>query len=176
MENQSNLKAKKVVESKTVWTEFIMPNDANPLGNLMGGNLLRKMDLAAAICAGKHSEHYVVTASVDHVSFRKSIPIGDVITIECSVTRAFNSSFEIFCEVFASNPKGQNTRKCNDAYFTFVALDDDKIHKMAVPPVLPLTAEEQKRYDGALRRRQLRLILAGRMKPEEADELKSLFV
>ena len=75
------LEAKKVSESKTIMTEMIMPNDTNPIGNLMGGNLMRWMDIAAGICAGKHCESHVVTASVDHVSFQKPILMGDIITI-----------------------------------------------------------------------------------------------
>jgi acyl-CoA hydrolase len=117
-------KVKKVSESRTIMTEMIMPNDTNPMGNLMGGNLLRWMDIAAAICAGKHCESYVVTASVDHVSFQKAIHVGDVITLESLVTRAFNTSVEVFVEVTAADVKGGNPRKCNHAYFTFVGMDD----------------------------------------------------
>lgn len=169
------MRPKKVSDSLTVMTEMIMPNHTNPIDNLMGGNLLCWMDVAAGICAGKHCESYVVTASVDHVSFRKAIPVGDVITIQSVVTRAFNTSVEIYVEVFTADIKGQNSQKCNDAYFTFVAVDDDKKPQI-VPSVIPLSGEEQKRYDSALRRRQLRLILSDRMTPEEAMELRALFV
>jgi len=169
------MEAKKVSESKTIMTEMIMPNDTNPIGNLMGGNLLRWMDVAGGICAGKHCEAHVVTASVDHVSFQKPIHVGDVITLEASVTRAFNTSVEISVEVFAADIKGKHNRRSNHAYFTFVALDDDQKKPRKVPQLLPLTRDEQALYDGALRRRQLRLVLSGRMKPEEAGELRSLF-
>lgn len=165
-------RAKKVVESRTIMTEMIMPNDTNPIDNLMGGNLMRWMDVAAGICAGKHCEKYVVTVSVDYVSFQKPIPLGDVITIECSVTRAFSTSVEVFVEVFSSDIKGGNSRRCNDAFFTFVAVEDDTKRPCAVPEVIPLTSEEQKRYEEALKRRQLRLLQAGRIKPEEAKELR----
>ena len=104
-------------------TEMIMPNDTNPSNNLMGGNLLRWMDIAGGICAGKHCNALVVTASVDHVSFKKPVNLGDVITIKSCVTRAFRTSVEVFVEVFAADIKGYNNRKCNDAYFTFVAVD-----------------------------------------------------
>ncbi|MEL6865803.1 MAG: acyl-CoA thioesterase [Bacteroidota bacterium] len=167
--------AKKVSESRTIMTEMIMPNDANPIGNLMGGNLLRWMDIVGGICAGKHSEAHVVTASVDHVSFQKPIHIGDVITIEACVTRAFNTSLEIYVEVFAADVKGKNNRMSNHAYFTFVALDDEERKPCKVRPVLPLTREEQQLYDGAMKRRELRLLLSGRIKPEEASEIKNLF-
>ncbi|MFK8104347.1 MAG: acyl-CoA thioesterase [Saprospiraceae bacterium] len=113
---------KKVSESKTIMTEMIMPNDTNPIGNLMGGNLLRWMDIVAGISAGKHCEAHVVTASVDHVSFQKPIKLGDVITIEASVARAFNTSVEIYVEVFAANVKGKDIRRCNHAYFYFRSL------------------------------------------------------
>lgn len=166
------MESKKVSESKTVMTEMIMPNDTNPIDNLMGGNLMRWMDVAAGICAGRHCEKYVVTVSVDYVSFQKPIPLGDVITIQCKVTRAFNTSVETYVEVFSSDIKGGNTRRCNDAYFTFVAVDDETKRPCKVPAVLPLTAEEQKRFDEALFRRKLRLLQSGRIKPEEAEDLK----
>lgn len=169
-----DLKPKRVSESKTVMTEMVMPNDTNPMGNLMGGNLLRWMDIASGICAGKHCEAHVVTASVDHVSFQKPIRVGDVVSLEASVTRAFNSSVEIFVEVFASDIKGGNARRCNHAYYTFVGLDEEG-HPVPAPPVLPLTEIEQQRYDSAPRRREVRLILGGRMKPEDAKEIKAYF-
>ena len=167
------MNAKKVSASKTVMTEMIMPNDTNPIHNLMGGNLLRWMDVAAGICAGKHCESYVVTVSVDHVSFDKPIPLGDVITIQCMVTRAFTTSVEVYVEVFSSDIKGNNTRRCNDAYFTFVAVDDVEKRPINVPQLLPLTSEEQKRYDEALTRRQMRLLLSGRLNKKESDKIKA---
>ena len=170
-----NLKPKKVSESRTVMTEMVMPNDTNPTGNLMGGNLLRWMDIASGICAGKHCEAHVVTASVDHVSFQKPIKLGDVITLEASVTRAFRTSVEIHVEVFANDIKGGNPRRCNHAYYTFVGLGDDE-NPQPVPPVLPLTEIEQQRYDSASKRREMRLILSGRIKPEEATEFRALFL
>ena len=166
---------KKVSESKTVMTEMIMPNDTNPVGNLMGGNLMRWMDVAAAICAGKHCEAHVVTASVDHVSFQKPIMMGDVITLEASATRAFNTSVEVYVEVFAANIKGHESRMCNHAYFTFVAIDDEEKKPIKIPQLIPLTREEQQLYDSAVRRRELRLVLSGRIKPSDAKELKLLF-
>jgi len=166
------MEAKKVSASRTIMTEMIMPNDTNPIHNLMGGNLMRWMDISAGICAGKHCESYVVTVSVDQVTFEKPIPLGDVITLQCVVTRAFNTSVEVYVEVFSSDMKGNNTRRCNDAYFTFVAVDDEKKRPVPVPSVLPLTSEEQKRYDAALKRRKLRLLLSGRLEKEEAQKMK----
>lgn len=170
----NELKSKRVSESRTVMTEMVMPNDTNPMGNLMGGNLLRWMDIASGICAGKHCEAHVVTASVDHVSFQKPIKVGDIVTLEATVTRAFRTSVEIYVEVFANDIKGGNARRCNHAYYTFVGLADEG-QPIPVPPVLPLTEIEQQRYDSAPRRREVRLILSGRIKPEEAKEIRSLF-
>ncbi|MBV6428560.1 MAG: hypothetical protein KIPDCIKN_03095 [Haliscomenobacter sp.] len=166
---------KKVSESKSVMTEMVMPNDANPMGNLMGGNLLRWMDIVSGICAGKHCEAHVVTASVDHVSFQRPIKVGDIVTLEASVTRTFHTSVEIYVEVFASDIKGQNPRRCNHAYYTFVALDDEQGKPAAAPPVIPLTEIEMQRYESAPRRREVRLILSGRLKPENAEGLREFF-
>ncbi len=167
------MNAKKIAASRTVMTEMIMPNDTNPIHNLMGGNLLRWMDIGAGVCAGKHCENYVVTVSVDNVSFEKPVPLGDVITIQCVVTRAFNTSVEVYVEVFSSDMKGGNTRRCNDAYFTFVAVDDEKKRPVEVPAVLPLTSEEESRYEDAMRRRKMRLLLSGRLNKDESAKMKA---
>jgi acyl-CoA hydrolase len=167
--------SKTASQSLTVMTELVLPNDTNTLNNLMGGRLLHWMDIVAAIAAQKHAGKIVVTASVDNVSFGKSIKLGDVVSLEAKVTRAFNSSMEIHIIVHAENiPTGEKF-KSNEAYYTFVALDRNGT-PVKVPAVLPETEEEKKRFDGALRRRQLRLILGGKMKPDEATELKALFV
>ncbi len=166
---------KTVSQSKTIMTEMIMPNDTNPSGNLMGGNLMRWMDIAAAICAGKHCESSAVTASVDHVSFQKAINNGDVITLEAVVTRAFKTSIEIYVEVTAADFKGGNQRRCNHAYFTFVSLDANNKPQTA-PPVIPISQQEEKQYMDASKRRELRLLLSGRLKPDEVRELKTLLM
>jgi acyl-CoA hydrolase len=170
------LNPKKVSDSRTEMTQMVMPNDTNPINNLMGGNLMRWMDIAAGICAGKHCEAYVVTASVDHVSFQHPILLGDVVTLKACVTRAFNTSVEVYVEVFSANLKGYEDRRTNHAYFTFVAIDDDTRMPISVPKVIPLTKEEETMFEGASRRRELRLILSGRIKPEEATEIRSLFI
>lgn len=172
---KSEIRGKKIADSRTVMTEMIMPNDTNPMGNLMGGNLLRLMDVVSGICAGKHCEANVVTASVDHVSFQRPVHLGDVVTLEATVTRAFRTSLEVYVEVFAANIKGLENRRCNHAYFTFVALDEENAKPIPVPPVLPLNEIEMQRYESAPRRREVRLILSGRMKPEDAGELKAYF-
>jgi len=172
---ERSLQPKRVSESRTVMTEMVMPNDANPMGNLMGGYLMRWMDIVAAICAGRHCEAHVVTAAVDHISFQKPIRVGEVVTLEAVVTRAFNTSVEVYVEVFSSDIKGQNPRRCNHAYFTFVALDDARKTPIEIPPVLPLSSEEQNLYESAARRRELRLILSGRIKPKDATEIRRFF-
>jgi len=164
-------KSKPVNHSKTTMTELVMPNDTNPLGNLMGGNLLRWMDIAASICAAKHCESLVVTVSVDLVSFDEPILLGEVVTLKTTVTRAFNTSIEINVQVYASNFQGGGTRKCNSAYFTFVALNEDKTTKK-VPRVQAITDEEKRLYESAIRRRQIRLIQAGKLDPKNADEIR----
>jgi acyl-CoA hydrolase len=161
-------------DSKTEMNELVLPNDTNTLNNLMGGKLLHWMDICAAIAAQKHSNSIVVTASVDSVSFKESIRLGDVVTLTAYVTRSFNSSMEVFIEVWANSiPRGERI-KSNEAYYTFVALDS-RNRPVKVPAVEPQDEFEQEKYNGALRRRQVRLILAGKMKPEEAVELKNLF-
>ncbi len=164
-------KAKPVEASKTIMTELVMPNDTNPLGHLMGGNLMRWMDIAASICAARHCESTVVTASVDLVSFDYPIKLGEVVTLVATVTRAFNTSVEINVQVYASKFEGGDMFKRNSAFFTFVALDA-KHRKRKVPPVHPITDEEIRLYEGALRRRQIRLISAGKMDPKDATEVK----
>ncbi len=161
--------------SRTTMTELIMPNDTNPLGNLMGGNLMRWMDIAGGICGARHCGAHVVTASVDNVSFSKPIHLGDVITIKASVTRSFNTSVEIYLEVFTTSSFGADLEKSNHAYMTFVALDSRTSRPKKVPVVVPETEIEKALYDGAARRREVRLVLAGRIKPEDATDLKALF-
>lgn len=167
-------KTKKPNDSLTIMTEMVMPNDTNTLGNLMGGNLLRMMDVVGAITAQKHCNRIVVTASVDNVSFKESIPLGNVVTLQAKITRAFNSSMEVVVNVFCENIPAGTKIHTNSAFLTFVAVDQTG-RPIEVPTVEPETDEEKELYAGALRRRQLRLVLANRMKPEEATELKAIF-
>lgn len=161
-------------ESFVSMTELVLPNDTNTLNNLMGGRLMHWMDIVSAIAGQKHSNSTVVTASVDNISFRSPIQLGNVVTLNAKVTRAFNSSIEIRIDVDAENiPEGKKVAS-NTAYFTFVAVDKEG-RPVEVPEIEPENEDERALYDGALRRRQLRLILAGRMKPSEAKELRSIF-
>lgn len=154
--------------------ELVLPNDTNTLNNLMGGRLLHWMDIAAGISAQKHCNRIVVTASVDNVSFHHPIKLGDVVTIKAKVSRAFNTSVEVRLDVWAENIPSGERLKSNDAYYTFVALDPNG-RTIPVPELIPETEEEQNLFDGALRRRQLRLILGGKMHPDDATELKAFF-
>ncbi len=161
-------------ESLTTMTELVLPNDTNTLNNLMGGKMMHWMDIVSAIAAQKHSNRIVVTASVDNVSFAQPIKLGNVVTLKAHVTRAFHSSMEVSIEVWGEDiPAGQKYLS-NKAFFTFVAMDQSG-KPTSVPEVIPETDEEKALYDSALRRRQLRLILAGRMKPVDANELKAIF-
>lgn len=141
----------------------------------MGGNLMRWMDIAGGICGARHCGAHVVTASVDNVSFTKPIHLGDVITIKASVTRAFNTSVEIYLEVFTTSSFGADLEKSNHAYMTFVALDSRTSRPRRVPQVIPETDEEKALFNSAARRREVRLVLAGRIRPEDATDLKALF-
>jgi acyl-CoA hydrolase len=161
-------------DSATVMTEIVLPNDTNALHNLRGGKILHWMDIASAIAAGRHANRVVVTASVDQVSFLNPIKVGDVVTICATVTRVFNTSIEVYVDVSAENLPTQTNYKCNDAYYTFVALDSNG-KPTRVAPLVPETEEEKKQFESAMRRRELRLVLAGKIKPSEAPELSEIF-
>lgn len=168
------MNAKKVSQSINKMTELVLPNDTNTFGNLMGGRLMYWMDIAAAYCAAKHCNSPIVTASVDNISFKNPIKLGHYVHLEAKVTRAFHTSMEIYIKVWGEDTLHQFMYESNEAYFTFVSLDpNDKPRE--VPKIIPENDEQQNLYDGALRRRQLRLILAGKMKPHDATELKALF-
>ncbi len=165
---------KTVKESLAVKSELLLPNDTNPLNNLMGGKLMHWMDITAAISAQKFCNSHVVTASVDNISFQNPIPLGHVVTLSAKVTRSFTTSMEIHIEVIAEDIPNNTRFRSNSAFFTFVAVDKEN-KPSTVPEAVPESEEEIEMYNGALRRRQLRLVLAGRMKPDEATELKSIF-
>ena len=168
------VKSKKPSASYTVMNEIVLPNDTNTLSNLRGGKILHWMDIAAAIAAQKHSNNIVVTASVDSVSFKEPIKLADVVTIEAKVSRAFNTSMEVYIKVSGQNIPENIKYASNDAYYTFVALDS-RMKPVKVPALDPETEEEKVKFDGALRRRQIRLIIAGKLSPDDAPELKSIF-
>jgi acyl-CoA hydrolase len=168
------MEARKASDSFVTMNELVLPNDTNTFGDLMGGKLMYWMDIAAYLAAAKHCNSAAMTASVDNISFKTPIKLGNVICIEAIVTRAFTTSMEIHLKVWNQNMITQSRALSNEAFFTFVALDDNKRPKQ-VPAIIAESEEEIKYYDGALRRRQMRLILSGKMKPDDATELKALF-
>jgi len=168
------MKVKTPSDSQTIQTEIVLPNDTNTLGNLMGGRLLHWMDITAAITSHRHCGRVVVTASVNNVSFNQPIALGSVVTLIAKISRTFTSAMEVFIDVWIENSNTGIKVKCNEAIYTFVAVDQLG-NPINIPQIVPETEEEKQRFDGALRRRQLSLILAGKMKPEEATELKALF-
>lgn len=169
------MKSKFPKESLTVLTDLVLPGETNYLDNLFGGELLARMDRACSIAARRHSRRIVVTASVNHVAFTKSIPVGSVVTLEAKVSRAFKSSMEVFVDVWIEDRQSGEKTKVNEGIYTFVAVDETG-KPVPIPKIKPETDLEQQRYDGALRRKQLSLVLAGKMTPDKATELKALFI
>ncbi|MBL55689.1 MAG: acyl-CoA thioesterase [Flavobacteriales bacterium] len=155
-------------------THIVLPNNTNTLGNLMGGQLLNWLDVVGAISAHRHCRRVVVTASVGKVAFQKAIRLGDIVTIEAKVSRAFTSSMEVVMDVWVEDHVTGEKRRHNEAIYTFVAVDQLG-RPIEVPELIPESEDEKKKYKGALRRRQLNLIMAGKMDAKDAGELKSLF-
>ncbi len=161
-------------ESRTFQTEIVLPNDTNNLNNLMGGKLLHWMDIVAAVTAQRHSGRTCVTAAVNNVSFGHPIPRASIVTLEANISRSFNSSMEVIIDVWTEDTQSGNRTKCNEAIYTFVAVDNMG-RPAKVPEVEAETNIEKERFEAALRRRQLSLILSGKMKADDATELKALF-
>ena len=169
------MQAKYPKDSRTIVTDLVLPSETNPIGNMFGGELLARMDRAASIAARRHSRRIVVTASVNHVAFNKMIPLGSVVTVEAAVSRAFKTSMEVYMDVWIEDRESGIKSKANEAIYTFVAVNETGT-PMEVPQLIPETDLEKARYEAALRRKQLGLVLAGKMKPHDATELKALFV
>src|SRR5699024_3328636 len=163
------MKPKTPSESRSITTDMVLPGETNPIGQMFGGELLARMDRAAGITASRHSRSHVTTVSVNNVSFSKPIPLGSIVTIEASVSRAFTSSIEIFMDVWVEDRQSGSKIKVNEAIYTFVAIDENG-RPIKVPPIEPETEVEIERYNAALRRRQLALVLAGKMDAHEATE------
>ncbi len=169
------MKPKTPSDSRTIMTDLVLPSETNPLNNLFGGELLARMDRAASITARRHSRRISVTASVNHVAFNRSVPLGSVVTVEAAISRTFRTSMEVFIDVWIEDRFSGERTKANEAIYTFVAVDDTGV-PTEVPPIVPETELEKERFEAALRRKQLSLVLAGKMKPHEATELKALFL
>jgi acyl-CoA hydrolase len=174
------LQKKIIMESKTpsqsftTVTDMVLPSETNPLNNLFGGELLARMDRAASIAARRHSRRIVVTASVNHVAFNRMVPLGSVVTIEAQVTRAFKTSMEVYMDVWIEDRESGERTKANEAIYSFVAVDETG-RPVQVPPIKPESEAEKQRFKAALRRKQLSLVLAGKMAAKDATELKALF-
>lgn len=169
--NMSTDGVKTVAASRTIMNEIVLPNDTNTLGNLMGGRLLHWMDICAAISSQRHTNRVCVTAAVDNVEFHSPIKLGEIITLESQVNRVFRTSMEIEINVWAENPRTRERRKCNRAYYTFVSVDDE-LRAVTAPQIVPETPDEKAAYDEAARRRELRLILAGRLQMNDTEHLR----
>lgn len=149
-------------QSKTIMTDLVLPSETNPINNLFGGELLARMDRAASIAARRHSRRIVVTAAVNHVAFNRSVPVGSVVTIEAKVSRAFSTSMEVFLDVWIEDRESGECVKANEAIYTFVAVDETG-RPVKVPELVPETALEIERFAAALRRKQLSLVVAGKI-------------
>lgn len=169
------MKSKTAKETLSITTIIVLPNDTNTQGNLFGGQLLAWMDVISSVAAHRHCKRVVVTAAVNNVSFQKPIRHASIVTLEAKVSRAFSTSMEIIVDVFVEDQITGEREKCNEAIYTFVAVDQNGA-PINVPELIPETVDEKKRFEGALRRKQLSLILAGKMKASEATELKKLFL
>jgi acyl-CoA hydrolase len=148
-----NQLARPVSESKSEMIELVLPNDTNPLGALLGGRLMHWIDLAGALAAHRHSHSYVVTASMDHIDFLVPVHVGDMVILQSAVNRVFNTSMEVGVKVLVENYISSSRQKVGRAYLTFVAVDRHG-RRLRVPPVVPETADEKRRFEGALRRRE----------------------
>ena len=162
-------------DSLTILTDMFLPSETNPIGNLFGGELLARMDRAAGIAARRHSRRIVVTVSVNNVAFSKMIPLGSVVTIEAKVSRAFKSSMEVFMDVWIEDRESGVRYKSNEGIYTFVAVDEMG-QPVPVPSIVPESNIEKQRYNAALRRKQLSLVIADKLDPLLATELKALFI
>lgn len=168
------MKAKTSSASLAITTDIILPSDTNALHGLFGGELLARVDRICCIAAQRHANTICVTVSVNNVSFGKVIPLGSMMTIEAKVSRSFSSSMEVVADVYLEDRDSGEVTKVNEAIYTFVAVDKNG-KPTPVPELIPETDLEIKRYNNALQRRQLSLVVAGKLKPEDATELKALF-
>ena len=153
--SEDMLMPRPVRDSQSEMTELVLPNDANPLGALLGGRLMHWIDLAGAMAVHRHTRSYAVTASVDHIDFLVPVQVGDLVILRSSVNRVFQTSVEVGVKVFVENYIADTSQHVASAYLTFVAIDAKGNH-LKIPAVIPETEEQQRRYDDAGRRRELR--------------------
>jgi len=151
------LPARSVTESRVEMTEIVFPNDANPLGNAMGGRVMHWIDICAAVAAGRHARTPVVTANVDHIDFLNPVPVGAIVVLLASVNFAGRTSMEVGVKVWQEDRATGSRKHVASAYLTFVSLDPTTKAPRPVPPVQPASADERRRYDAAKQRRAARL-------------------
>ncbi|MGY6649168.1 acyl-CoA thioesterase [Wenyingzhuangia sp. IMCC45574] len=168
------MKAKPSSNSLAITTDVVLPSDTNALNGLFGGELLARVDRIGCIAAQRHSHQICVTVAVNNVTFNQVIPLGSMMTIEAKVTRAFTSSMEVIADVYLEDRYSGERTQVNEAIYTFVAVDENG-KPQRIPEIIPETDLEKQRYKNALRRRQLSLVVAGKMKPQDATELRELF-
>lgn len=153
--SDDRLTPRPVRDSQSEMAEIVLPNDANPLGALLGGRLMHWIDMAGALAAHRHSRNYVVTASIDHLDFLVPVHVGDLVILRSSVNRVFHTSMEIGVKVWVENYIHDDCQHVSSAYLTFVAVDAGGRH-VEVPAVIPESDEQRRRYEDAGRRRALR--------------------
>lgn len=164
----SSFSPRLVADSESEMTEIILPNDANTLGNLLGGRLMHFIDLTGAMAAFRHSRTHVVTAAMDHIDFIQPVKVGDLLILKSRVNRAFNTSMEVGVKVWVEHPQTGVLLHVASAYLVFVAVDPNG-RRVPVPEIKPVTADEQRRYEGALRRREYRQAEAARRHQAKQD-------
>jgi acyl-CoA hydrolase len=152
---RNSLPARTVSDSESEMTELVLPNDTNPLGNLLGGRLMHFIDLVGAMAAFRHARAYVVTASMEHIDFIAPVHVGDLIILKARVNRAFKTSMEVGVKAWVENAMAGTRHHVSSAYLTFVAVDENG-RRLPVPPLTVEGAEELRRYDDAGRRRERR--------------------
>jgi acyl-CoA hydrolase len=151
------LRGKPVSASASEMAEVVLPAETNALGKLLGGHVMHMVDIVAAMAASRHSNSYVVTASVDHIDFRNSVSLGEIVMLKSHVNRVFNTSLEVGVEVYSENLLTGERKQTTTAYVTFVAIDEHTRLPKAVPPLILKTAEERRRWRDAAKRREIRL-------------------
>jgi len=154
-ETNSALTPRPIRESQSEMAEIVLPNDANPLNALLGGRLMHWIDLAGALAAHRHSRHYVVTASIDHLDFLFPVHVGDLVILRSSVNRTFRTSMEVGVKCWVENYIANTSHHVSSAYLTFVAVDRQGA-RLPVPPAVPEGSDQERRYEDAGRRRDIR--------------------
>lgn len=154
---ESGVEGKPVSASRSEMTEIVLPAQTNPLGKLLGGHVMHLVDMAAAMAAHRHSNSYVVTASVDYIDFRNPVNLGEIVILKSQVNRVFHSSLEVGVEVYSENVLTGEKKHTTSAFVTFVAIDANTRKPKSVPPLIVKTEEEKRRFEEAGVRREVRL-------------------